>query len=187
MRLALHLALTALRSISGGIMTLEERLEPTGTNEPPRRSFTGASWAPVPDVIENPVINSPYEGPRRHFVFGNEGITNQIAEGRRASTFFIPITPPKQKEAQLQIEGMMTADRMRPNALINRIRDEVALWRQRGLPGHQPDDLAAARPLAEPHPRASALLLSDRGGGDGVHTIFVTHGSHGFLPCFASI
>src|SRR2546428_8407677 len=78
MRLALHLALTALRSISGGIMTLEERLEPTGTNEPPRRSFTGASWAPVPDVIENPVINSPYEGPRRHFVFGNEASLTRL-------------------------------------------------------------------------------------------------------------
>lgn len=35
----------------------------------------------MPDVIENPVINSPYEEPRQHFVFDNEGITNQTAEG----------------------------------------------------------------------------------------------------------
>src|SRR6266699_5314200 len=89
-------------------------------------------------VIENPVINSPYEEPRRHFVFDNEGITNQIDDGRRASTFFIPIAPPKRKEAQLQIEGMMTAERMRPNVLINRIRDEVALWRQGGYRGISP-------------------------------------------------
>ncbi len=79
------------------------------------------------DAIENPVINSPYEAPRQHFVFDNEGITNQIAQGRRSSTFFIPIAPPKRKEAQLQLEGMMTADRMRPNALINRIRGEVVV------------------------------------------------------------
>lgn len=92
----------------------------------------------MPDVIENPVINSPYEEPRQHFVFDNEGITNQIAERRRPSTFFIPIAPPKRKVAQLQLEGMMTADRMRPNELINRIREEVALWRRGGYRGISP-------------------------------------------------
>src|SRR5260221_7735261 len=109
-------------------MNLEERLGPT----------LEASSAPVPGVIENPVINSPYEEPRRQFVFDNEGITNQTAEGRRVSTFFIPIAPPKREEAQLQIEGMMAADRMRPNVLINRIREEVALWRQGGYRGVSP-------------------------------------------------
>lgn len=119
-------------------MNLEERPELTGMDEPSRSFSTEISSAPVPGVIENPVINSPYEEPRRHFVFDNEGITNQAAEGRRVSTFFIPIAPPKRKEAQLQIEGMMTADRMRPNALINRIRGEVALWRQGGYRGISP-------------------------------------------------
>ena len=89
----------------------------------------------MPDVIENPVINSPYEEPQRHFVFDNEGITCQIAEGRRPSTIFIPIAPPKRKETQFQLEGVMTADRMRPNALINRIR---VLWRQGGYRGVSP-------------------------------------------------
>jgi type III restriction enzyme len=93
---------------------------------------------PAARVIENPVINSPYDEPQRHFVFDNEGITNQIAEGRRSSTFFIPIAPPKRKEAQLALEGMMTADRMRPNELINRIRDEMALWRRGGYRGITP-------------------------------------------------
>jgi type III restriction enzyme len=115
-------------------MTLEEPMDLIGTNKP----STGASSASVPGVIENPVINSPYEEPRRHFVFDNEGITNQIDDGRRMSTFFIPIAPPKRKEAQLQIEGMMTAERMRPNVLINRIRDEVALWRKGGYRGISP-------------------------------------------------
>ncbi len=100
-------------------MDLSEHLEP----------IPEAPSAPLPGVIENPVINSPYEEPQRHFVFDNEGITNERAEGHRPSTFFIPIAPPKRKEAQLQLEGMMTADRMRPNALINRIRDEVAFCR----------------------------------------------------------
>jgi hypothetical protein len=29
-------------------------------------------------VIANPVINSPFEEPKRHFRFNDEGITNQI-------------------------------------------------------------------------------------------------------------
>src|SRR5260370_27289368 len=109
-------------------MNLEERIGPT----------LEASSAPVPGVIETPVINSPYEEPRGQFVFDNEGIPNQTAEGRRVSRFFIPIAPPKRKESKLQIEGMMTADRMRPNVLITRIREEVALWRQGGYRGVSP-------------------------------------------------
>jgi len=36
-------------------------------------------------VIENPVINSPFDEPRRHFRFSDEGITNQIVDQRRTS------------------------------------------------------------------------------------------------------
>src|SRR5258708_12468828 len=98
-------------------MNLEERLGPT----------LEASSAPVPGVIENPVINSPYEEPLRHFVFDNEGITNQTAEGRRVSTFFIPIAPPKRKEPQLQTEAMMTPAPLRPNAPITPIPPKPTL------------------------------------------------------------
>ena len=44
-------------------------------------------------VIENPVINSPFEVPARHFRFDEDGITNQIVEGRRLSSYFVPIAP----------------------------------------------------------------------------------------------
>ena len=49
-------------------------------------------------VIENPVINSPFEEPKRHFLFSEEGITNEIVETRRESSYFIPIPKPKKKE-----------------------------------------------------------------------------------------
>ena len=41
-------------------------------------------------VIENPVINSPFHEPTRHFRFGDEGITNEIVDGRRTSSYFVP-------------------------------------------------------------------------------------------------
>lgn len=34
-------------------------------------------------VIENPIINSPYLEPDRHFRFDEDGITNEKMEGRR--------------------------------------------------------------------------------------------------------
>ncbi len=48
-------------------------------------------------VIENPIINSPFDEPNRHFRFTDEGITNEEVEGRRSSSYFIPIAKPKKK------------------------------------------------------------------------------------------
>jgi type III restriction enzyme len=48
-------------------------------------------------VIENPVINSPFMELARHFRFTDEGITNDLVEGRRISSYFFPIAQPKKK------------------------------------------------------------------------------------------
>ncbi len=52
-------------------------------------------------VIENPILNSPFEMPRRHFQFDEDGITDKIAESRRPSSYFVPIANPKKKGKQL--------------------------------------------------------------------------------------
>ncbi len=81
-------------------------------------------------VIENPVINSPFEEPQRHFRFGNEGITNEIAPQRRVSSYFIPIAKPKKKGKQLVFDTEWTQERVKENEDINRIRGRVSKWRQ---------------------------------------------------------
>ena len=48
-------------------------------------------------VIENPIINSPFDEPIRHFRFADEGITDEIIEGRRTSSYFVPIAKPKKQ------------------------------------------------------------------------------------------
>jgi CRISPR-associated protein Cas2 len=42
-------------------------------------------------VVENPILNSPFAEPTRHFKFDEEGITNEVVDGRRRSSYFIPI------------------------------------------------------------------------------------------------
>lgn len=90
-------------------------------------------------VIENPVLNSPFTEPTRHFRFTDEGITDEVAEGRRVSSYFIPIARPRKKgQKQLEFETEWTQDRIEENKLVNRIRGRVNLWRQGGYVGVTP-------------------------------------------------
>jgi type III restriction enzyme len=86
-------------------------------------------------IIENPVLNSPYKEPILHFKFTEEGITNEIIEQRRISSYFIPIAKPKKKGKQLSLDTEWTEDRIEENKFINQIRDRVSLWRKKDYSG----------------------------------------------------
>ena len=87
-------------------------------------------------VIENPVLNSPYAEPLRHFEFDNEGITDRIAEGkRRSSSYFVPVPPPKKKGKQATQATLWTEDRIQENPFINQVREKVGIWRKGGYQG----------------------------------------------------
>jgi type III restriction enzyme len=88
-------------------------------------------------VIENPILNPPFLEPTRHFRFSDEGITNEIVEARRVSSYFIPIARPKKKgkSAQLAFDTEWTRDRIEENAFINRVRGRVSLWRKGNYEG----------------------------------------------------
>jgi len=82
-------------------------------------------------IIENPIINSPYIKPNRHFKFSDDGITNEIVDGRRSSAYFIPIASPrsKKKGGQYTFETEWTQDRIQENELVNQIRTRLDRWR----------------------------------------------------------
>ncbi len=88
-------------------------------------------------VIENPVINTPFEEPRRHFRFTEDGITNEIVESRRISSYFIPVPRPRKKgrQQQLPFSTEWTEDRLQENEFINQVRGRVAKWRRGGYMG----------------------------------------------------
>jgi hypothetical protein len=74
----------------------------------------------MPDaLIENPILNSPFAAPARHFKFTDEGITNEIVEGRSSSSYFIPIARPKKKGKQLVFDTEWTQDRIEENKSVN--------------------------------------------------------------------
>jgi type III restriction enzyme len=86
-------------------------------------------------VIENPILNSPYREPSRHFHFDEHGITNEVADSRRESAYFVPIAQPRKYGKQLRFETEWTEDRLQPNPHITRVRERVGLWRKGGYTG----------------------------------------------------
>lgn len=85
-------------------------------------------------VIQNPIINSPFQEPQRHYRFDENGITNEIVGGRRRSEYFVPVPQPKKKGKQLAFETW-TEDRVEENKFINQVRERVTLWRNGGYVG----------------------------------------------------
>ena len=90
-------------------------------------------------TIENPVINSPFEEPKRHFKFNARGITEEIAAGRRRSEYFMPFPKPKKLSGAAQIQFEIPDQDLREaNTFINSVRTQVTAWRNSGYPGVTP-------------------------------------------------
>ncbi|MDP8904448.1 MAG: DEAD/DEAH box helicase family protein [Chloroflexota bacterium] len=87
-------------------------------------------------AIDNPVINTPFAEPVRHFVTTPEGqVTGEIEDRRRPSEFFVPVAPPRKRSAaQLTIDQFGSLQRQQPNEIVNEIRQAVARWRAQDYP-----------------------------------------------------
>lgn len=70
-------------------------------------------------LIENPILNSPFRSPGKHWAFGDTGITNEIVGARRVSSYFMPIPASKVRGRQLELETQWTRDRIEENRLIH--------------------------------------------------------------------
>ena len=89
--------------------------------------------------FEQPILNSPYAYPVRHWELDPTGQpTQQISETRRRAEFITPIPKPKKRKGggeQQQIvfdegKGLSTKDQQYIHtAIINGVRDEVDKWR----------------------------------------------------------
>jgi type III restriction enzyme len=87
----------------------------------------------MPDVvIENPFLNSPYRVPTRHVRFGEDGITDEVVQARRPSSYVVPIKLPKAKGRQLALENQWAQDRIQETRFGNQIRERVDIWRRGG-------------------------------------------------------
>ena len=86
--------------------------------------------------IENPIINSPFDAPTQHFRFDDEGITDEVVDGRRPSAYFMPIPASKRRGGKQQeiVFDEWTRDRLKETEFVNQLRERVDVWRQLGYP-----------------------------------------------------
>jgi type III restriction enzyme len=87
----------------------------------------------APAVIENPVINSPFIEPKRHFPVVDGRVVGEPVDGRRPSEFFVPVAKPKKASPQLALQFGGSV-RQQPNEIVNEIRQAVGRWRVQGYP-----------------------------------------------------
>lgn len=114
-------------------------------------------------TIENPILNSPYDEPARCFRFDDDGITDEVVEGRRRSEHFVAVPPPKRRggKAQQEIDFLdVTTEHVEENKLINQVRSRVELWRNRGYPGVKPYESLAKTLRADIDEAVWATLYS---------------------------
>jgi type III restriction enzyme len=89
--------------------------------------------------FDHPILNSPYERPRRHWELDDDGQpTQRILEDRRKVRFIAPVPrPKKRKKSAIQNEmifdegkGLSTqAQAYDPTSIINEVRQNVDIWR----------------------------------------------------------
>src|SRR5262245_6737988 len=88
-----------------------------------------------PVLIENPILNSPFEEPKRHFLFdAHNRITGEVSEGRRPSSHWVPVPTPRRQADPTLFEDMAASERKTESFLVNRLRAVVRQWRADGYP-----------------------------------------------------
>ncbi|HEV8242919.1 MAG TPA: DEAD/DEAH box helicase family protein [Candidatus Polarisedimenticolia bacterium] len=95
--------------------------------------------------FDHPIINSPYEYPRRHWELDESGQpTQRILDSRRPADFITPIPKPKKRKSSAQQErfvfdegrGLSTKEQQYDlTSMINGVRQQVDIWR--ALPASQ--------------------------------------------------
>src|SRR3989344_2408374 len=88
--------------------------------------------------MKSPILNSPYTEPSRHFKADERGLTEEILEQRRPSSFYIPVPKAKTKKQKLRINfsgGAFGNELQKENEFINKIRAKIKSWREGGYSG----------------------------------------------------
>ena len=89
--------------------------------------------------FDHPILNSPYEGPTRHWELDDDGQpTQKTLETRRPAKFITPIPKPKKRKGADKQEGFVFDDgaglstkeqQYDPTSIINEVRGHVDTWR----------------------------------------------------------
>ncbi len=92
-----------------------------------------AQARPALPAVENPVLNSPFAEPSRHFRVVDGQVSGELVPSRRPSEFFVPVAKPRKASGQLALQ-FGGGTRQQPNEIVNEVRQAVGRWRLQGYP-----------------------------------------------------
>ena len=120
----------------------------------------------MPDtIIENPILNSPFREPDRHWRFTDEGITNEIVEPAAPVPTSCRSRRPRRRasNSSLTRSGPRTASSPTTTSTASGNGSSCGA---KGIRRRHPGHSQALAALDRPRPREQALLLPDRSPGD---------------------
>ncbi|MDE2979538.1 MAG: DEAD/DEAH box helicase family protein [Acidobacteriota bacterium] len=166
-----------------------------------------------PKFFEQPILNSPYEAPSRHWELDENGQpTHRIVEARRQVRFMSPIPVAKKQRGVDQLELATSLDAgdqamIDLARVIQELRGEVTRWRQLANPSQwqvtpetarllehwRRSDLPGIRPFfCQVEAAEAAIWLTevapkrrDRGGRRFLRRLEEVNAAHGGLPRLA--
>jgi hypothetical protein len=135
------------------------------------------------EPIADPIVNGPYDPPQRHFELGADGSpTGVIVSGRRPSESFIPVPAVTERRRQAAVQESFDlgsdGERREANTLINDIRYQVELWRNRNYPGATAISRKLMLHWAEPS-RENRVLYCQREAAETAIYLAEVAGRHG--------
>ena len=88
----------------------------------------------TPSFTEEPILNSPYEKPERHWELTYGVPTDEVIDQRRPSEYVTPVPPSRKRSAQgrmiLGVSSLSSEEQeYDPTPIINEIRRRVDQWR----------------------------------------------------------
>ena len=137
-------------------------------------------------LLANPILNSPYVEPNRHFIVGPTGPTGEIASGRRPSEFFVPVPTSKKRGGkqgkskepeQQELDLNPTGERVERNDEIDQLRAAVRMWRQAGYPGTTPITTKLLEHWSDPN-RENPILFAQREAAEAAIFLAEVSGRH---------
>lgn len=90
--------------------------------------------------VDDPIINSPFVEPARHYQLSDEGQpTGLLGDGRRPSIQVVPVPAARRRVKQGELDLGETPNTIKVNHVVNDIRERVGAWRRNGHSGVGPE------------------------------------------------
>lgn len=140
----------------------------------------------VTNALDNPILNTPYEEPSRHFGLSQGIPTGRVVAGRRPSQSFVPVPGAKKGKIaggtqSVELDIFATNERISDNDAIDQLREEVRYWRESGYQRVTPTTKKLLEHWSD-RSREDRILFAQREAAETAIFLAEVVGRRGYVP-----